>query len=127
MALSTEWQKDENDNKSSINTLFVGSAFAYYIEIADKLYLTPEIGFYFVHSTSKDKTGSVTVSHKGNGFDLQVLPVMLEFRPTTHFGFSASLLGLNYIHLKIKDTDVKANNTDFTLGLNPVIGFKYYF
>ena len=127
MGLSTEWQKDDNDGKSSINTFCVGPQAAYYFEIADKFYFTPEVGFYFAHTNSKDKDGSVTHEDKGNGFLLQVLPVQLEFRPTDHFGFSASLLRLDYAHIKAKDADVKGNNTIFSLGLSPTIGIKYYF
>ncbi len=127
MGLRTSWHKDENDNKNSDNYLLVGPTFAYYFEIADKFYLTPELGFYFAHAKSKDKTGNITNESKGNGFNMQILPVMLEFRPTDHFGFSASLLGIDIAHLKAKDADVKSTGFTFDLGLSPHIGLKYYF
>ena len=127
MELTTSWHKDEDGNKSSNNTFLMGPTVAYYFAIADKLYFTPELGFYFAHVKSKYKSGNTSYDSKGNGFDLQILPIMLEFRPTDHFGFSASLLGIDFAHIKAKDSDVKSNEFKFNLGLNPRIGLKYYF
>ena len=123
-----ETQKYDPDRQYSDSEFWAGAVAAYYFQIADKFYFTPELGFYFAHAKHTDKTGSNSVESKSNGFVFQTLPAMLEFRPTTHFGFSASLLGLELIHLKSKqDSKAKSNDFLFALGLAPQIGIKYYF
>jgi len=125
--LGLETQKYDNDRKYTNSAFWAGAVAAYYFEIADKLYFTPEVGFYFAHSKHTDKVGNNSTESKANGFVFQLLPAMLEFRPTTHFGFSASVLGLELTHMKGKDSNVKSNDFAFALGLAPQIGFKYYF
>ena len=129
MGFATDSQKSHDDNsKYKHGTFVVGGVAAYYFQIADNFYFTPELGFYFAHQKNTNEVGSTSTSYKSNGFLLQILPAMLEFRPTTHFGFSASLLGLELTHLKSKqDPKAKSNDFSFALGLAPQIGLKYYF
>ncbi|MCR5454719.1 MAG: porin family protein [Bacteroidales bacterium] len=126
MSFGLQSHKYDSNNKHTNSSFMLGGVAAYYFHITDNFYFTPEVGFYFAHA--KDKYDNNTTEPKANGFDLQILPVMLEFRPTTHFGFSASLLGVELQHMKSKDNpDQKSNDFEFNLGLNPKIGLKYYF
>lgn len=128
MGFALESQKYENDTKDKNGSFVIGGVAAYYIQLADHFYFTPELGFYFAHAKFTHEVGSNPVESKSNGFLLQFLPAMLEFRPTDHFGFSASLLGLELTHLKSKqDSKSKSNDFAFALGLAPQIGIKYYF
>ena len=128
MELTTQSQKDENNNTESSNCLCVGPICSYYFQIADKFYFTPEIGLFFAYTNYKWTENHVIHNSKENGFDVEIRPVMLEFRPTDHFGFSASLLGVGFAHLTSKDfPDEKSNQFVFNIGINPSIGLKYYF
>lgn len=128
MGFATESQKYDDNRKYKNGSFIAGGVAAYYFELADNFYFTPELGFYFAHAKHTDEVGSTSTDSKSNGFLLQFLPAMLEFRPTTHFGFSASLLGLELTHLKSKqDPKAKSNDFSFALGLAPHIGLKYYF
>lgn len=122
-------QKDDNDNKDSYNALAVGPVAAYYINITDRFSIAPELGFYFAHAKNKYETSAVTTETKYNGFELDANLLNFEFRPVTHFGVGASLLGLSFAHLKEKDSDPEASSNSFifSLGLNPRVGVRYFF
>ena len=87
--------------------------YAYYARFCDGLYYTPGIEAGFVVAAS----GGV---YPGVGVGLNLFA--LEFRPTKHFGFTASLASLNLIALKSAGSTL-----NFNLGVNPTIGLKYYF
>ncbi len=123
----TELMTKDNDTKYRNGVLAIGGAVSYYFQIADKFYYTPEVGMYFIHENDKQKLGNTTNSNKYNGFSLPINIAQVEFRPTSHLGFSASIMSLRFKHLKPKGSDSKSNNFEFDTCLNPVIGFKYYF
>ena len=128
MCFGLESQKQNNDTKYTNSSFAIGPVFAYYFEIANNFYFTPEIGFYFAHSKNTYKVGNNSTESKANGFVFQLLPAMLEFRPTNHFGFSASLFAIELTHMKSKDNpDHKSNDFGMALGISPRIGLKYYF
>lgn len=102
---------------TTTHALTIAPKISYFAPLCKNLYYTPsfEIGFAYANSEGFGLPGL------GIGLTL----VGLEFRPTEHFGFSASLLSLNYVMLS--RYGVTLNNLDFDLCTNPTIGFKYYF
>ena len=96
-----------------IHTLTVCPNFAYYVRLCDGMYYTPGIEAGFVMAISGG-------AYPGFGVGLNLFA--LEFRPTKHFGFTASLASLNLIALKSAGSTL-----NFNLGVNPTIGLKYYF
>ena len=71
------------------------------------------------------KVGKVTIAGAaavaaGVGVGLQLFS--MEFRPTKHFGFTANLASLNFVALASAGSALT-----FNLGVNPTVGFKYYF
>jgi len=128
MGFGFDSHKYDNDRKNTNSSFMLGGVCAYYFEIADKFYFTPELGFYFAHAKNTYKENSHSDESKANGFILQMLPAMLEFRPTDHFGFSASLFAIEVTHMKSKENpDHKSNDFAMELGISPRIGLKYYF
>lgn len=87
--------------------------FAYYARLCDGLYYTPGLEAGFVVAAS----GGVC---PGVGVTLNMFS--LEFRPTKHFGFTANLASLNFVALASAGSALT-----FNLGVNPTVGFKYYF
>jgi hypothetical protein len=97
--------------------------------MADKFYFSPELGFYFAHSKSKQEVGNQSQEQKANGFLLNLVPVKFEFRPTDRIGIAASLFNVGITHLKFKDTgdvDVSSNALSLNLGINPTVGIHIY-
>ena len=87
--------------------------FAYYTRLCDGLYYTPGLEAGLVVAAS----GGV---YPGVGVTLHMFS--LEFRPTKHFGFTANLASLNFVALANAGSALS-----FNLGVNPTVGFKYYF
>jgi hypothetical protein len=127
MTLRRESQKYDSDGKYIKGTFLAGASTAYYMMLAEKYYFTPEIGLYYAHTKIKDKSGNTTTESKANGFMLQMLPIMVEFRPTEHYGFSASIIAIEYSVLKAKDADLKGKDFAFAFNISPRIGMRYYF
>ncbi len=126
--LSETMSKNKDTDVKHRDGIFaVGGVFAYYFQISDNFYITPEFGMYFVHENDKTKYSNTTVSDKANGFSMPINVAQVEFRPTDHLGFSASILSFRINHMKPKDGNDKYNHFEFDTCLNPVIGFKYYF
>lgn len=99
------------------HSLVIAPEISYFAPLCKNLYYTPAFEFGFVYANS-DGYGL-----PGLGIGLTL--VGLEFRPTEHFGFSASLVSLNYTMLSRHG--VTLNSIDFNFCTNPYIGFKYYF
>ncbi len=102
---------------TATHSLTIGPKFSYYAPLCEKLYYTPSVELAFAYG----KTEGVGLP----GFGIGLSIVGLEFRPSEHFGFSASLLSLNYVMLS--RYGVTINNVGFSLSANPTVGFKYYF
>lgn len=98
---------------SGMHILTATPNFAYYVRLCDGMYYTPGIEAGFVMAISGG-------AYPGLGVALNLFAV--EFRPTKHFGFTASLASLNFTVLAKAGVAATAN-----IGVNPTIGVKYYF
>jgi hypothetical protein len=90
---------------------------SYYLPLCDGLYYTPGLEFGFALGAED--------GFSMPGIGLAAHFFTLEFRPSEHFGFSANLLSLNFVSLT--KYGITANVASFDIGVNPTIGFKYYF
>ena len=99
------------------HSLTVCPNISYYLPLCDGLYFAPGIEFGFALGAEDG------ITLPGVGFAAHFFT--LEFRPTEHFGFSANLLSLNVVSLS--KWGVTASVANFNIGVNPTIGFKYYF
>ncbi len=121
-------QTDKDNDTYSVGSLSTGPVVAYYIQLADKFYLTPEIGAYFEHAKITDEDGKKTYETMHNGFRLGAWPILFEFRPTQRFAFAASLFSINYSFLSQKDSSPDYSFTSFSLrlGMDPTVGLRLY-
>ncbi len=127
MQLTHQWQKnDESDTKTSSNNLAIGPTAAYYIRLADRFHLAPELGFFYCHGKMSYERDNHTADYKTNGFELAALPVQLEFRPTDRIGLGVSLLNLEFAHMKRTDADISGNAVNFNIMLNPTVGVRVF-
>lgn len=106
----------------------VGPSFSYYFRLADRFYLTPEIGAFFTHakSTYEHRLTRMTVTEDMNGFGFSLIPAQFEFRPGKRFCMAANMFSLSYSNLEASN----ATSTDgfvFDIGLNPTVGIGFYF
>lgn len=105
------------DSETNAYTVTIGGA--YYVPLCEKLYYTPGIGFGAAFGTS------ASISEVASGFGVSASLFSLEFKPTQHFSISASIVSLDYIWLTYGGYAI--NTLNFNFGLNPTVGFKYYF
>ena len=96
-----------------IHSLTACPNFAYYVRLCDNVYYTPGIEAGFAMAISGG-------AYPGLGVGLHLFS--MEFRPTKHFGFTANLASLNFVALASAGSTLQ-----FNLGVNPTVGFKYYF
>ncbi len=99
------------------HSLTVCPNISYYLPLCDGLYYAPGIEFGFALAVADGFT------MPGVGFAAHFFT--LEFRPSEHFGFSANLLSLNVMSLS--KWGVTGSAAELNIGVNPTIGFKYYF
>lgn len=112
----------ESSDGSISHTITIMPNFAYYVRLCDKFYYTPGFEIGFACGVAKD----ITMPGFGVGLSLG----SFEFRPMQKLAFSVNLLSLNYTFLTYKEKpyiDLKTNNVNFNLGINPSVGLKYYF
>ena len=102
---------------AATHTFTIGPKFSYYAPICDNLYYTPSLEVAFAYGSSSGLNMS--------GFGLGLSCFGLEFRPSKHLGFSASILSVNYVMLS--RYGVTINNVGLNISASPTIGFKYYF
>ena len=96
-----------------IHSLTACPNFSYYVRLCDNVYYTPGIEAGFAMAISGG-------AYPGLGVGLHLFS--MEFRPTKHFGFTANLASLNFVALASAGSTLQ-----FNLGVNPTVGFKYYF
>jgi hypothetical protein len=104
---------------SGVHVLDVSANVAYYVPLCEKLYYTPSVGI----SALCGIADSVPETGYGVGFSASLFS--LEFMPKEHFSISLNLVSLDYIWFRYYDYSFDALN--FNFGLNPTVGFKYYF
>lgn len=120
---------NQTDNTSQI---FLGQfygSFAYYKEIANGLYYTPEFQIGFANGNMQFDVLNFPLS----GMYLSLSLLQLEFKPTEHF---STAINLGYATLasvggaiNYQGDSLSLNTAVFTttLGLTPSVTFKYYF
>ena len=125
-------KQDDKWLRDNLNLFAIGPSIAYYLNVAGDLYYTPEFGFYGYFGQSKTDITSSTVQKNGvGGFGMSFAIGQFEFRPTAHLGLSVNLLAFDYAYLKMKGDDSDNYSTtsavQFSLGIHPSVGFRYYF
>lgn len=108
---------------SATHILSIIPNIAYYVKVCDKFYYTPGLELGFVSGFSEDLSMP--------GFGLAANLGSFEFRPTNKLGISMNLLSLSYVLLTYNNKDYgvhfNSNGVNFSLGVSPSIGLKYYF
>ncbi len=102
---------------TDVHALMIGPNMTYYAKLAEKLYYTPSIFVGFALGIADG------ISMPGIGVGLNLFG--LEFRPTRRFGFTASLASINYVALF--EEEITSSTLGINIGINPSVGFKYYF
>ena len=125
-------KQDDKWLRNNVNLFAIGPSIAYYLNIAGDLYYTPEFGFYGYFGQNKaDKSPSTVQKNGVGGFGMNFAIGQFEFRPTAHLGLSVNLLAFDYAYLKMKGDDSDNYSTtssvQFSLGIHPSVGFRYYF
>lgn len=110
-----------NANSTHAYTITIDGA--YYIPLCEKLYYTPGVEFGTVFG--QKNMGDVFYDINARGIGVRANIFTLEFKPTKHFGISTSIVSLDYIWLTYRD--YSSNTLNFNFGINPTVGFKYYF
>ena len=119
----------DNLNRSEFGVYF-NPNIAYYVKLADRFYLTPEIGGGYELGSFKHKIGSnVLVNGKYNGYYLYFTPLNFEFKVNPRIAISISFGEFYYQDHKYKDSSnqiVDESNT-FSFYLNSCnVGCKFY-
>lgn len=120
--------------RNNTNVITIGPSISYYLNIAGDFYYTPAFGFYGAFGNYKSDITSSTVKKLGvTGFGIQLDLAACEFRPTSHFGFSASLFNLAWTNIKMTDNDsdpetsAKTSSIAVNFMFSPQVGVHYYF
>lgn len=100
----------------NIHAITIGPNITYYARLTDNIFYTPSLTVCFAMAAAVGETIP--------GFGIGINLFALEFRPTKRLGFTASVASMSYTEL----FDYEATSTfGINLGVNPTIGFKYYF
>ena len=100
----------------NIHALTIGPNITYYARLTDNIFYTPSLTVCFAMAAA---VGEIIP-----GFGIGINLFALEFRPTKRLGFSASIASMSYTEF----FNYEATSTfGVNLGVNPTIGFKYYF
>ena len=104
---------------ADVHSLTICPNFSYYLPLCDGLYYTQgiELGY------AMGKTEGISMS----GLGAALHAFSLEFRPTKHFGFTANILSFNVVALNNSEYNFSSTAVNCNIGMNPTIGFKYYF
>lgn len=104
---------------SGAHVLDVSVNAAYYVPLCEKLYYTPGVGISALYGIAD------SLSEKGYGVGFSASLFSLEFKPKEQFSISLNLVSLDYLWFSYCGYSIDALN--FNFGLNPTVGFKYYF
>ena len=80
---------------------------AYYVKLADRFYLTPELGGGYELGSFKQtytSTSSVLVNGKYNGYYIYFTPLQIEFKVNSHFAIGVAIGEFYYENFKYKDS-----------------------
>ena len=119
--LTTNGVMMSEGNSTALHSISITPNIAYYIRIMNSFYYTPSFEIGFVCGIAGGKALP--------GFGLGLALGSFEFRPSTKFGLSLNILSFNYNMMSYKEEGVKfsVNGVNFSLGMTPSIGLKYYF
>lgn len=100
----------------NIHAVVIGPNITYYARLAENLYYTPSFAVSFALGASAGETIP--------GFGIGLNLFGLEFRPTEHLGITTSIASISYVELF---DFISTSTLGIDIGVNPTIGFKYYF
>lgn len=103
-------------DNGNAHAIVVGPNLTYYAQLTENLYYTPSLSVSFVLGAYAEETIP--------GFGIGANLFCLEFRPTERLGITTSIASVSYIELF---DFVNTSTLGIDIGVNPTIGFKYYF
>ena len=138
IGVSLSHQSQNISGVGPVKTTLVGAgpSISVYCPIGEKIFIIPEVSFYYVRgavSTKNNYIGSTNVKSSTDvkGYAGGIIPFQIEYHPKEKFGLSISLVSIEATHLEedngIKNSTNEINQQAFTIGLNPTVGFKFYF
>lgn len=109
----------DNLKQNSVGVYF-NPNIAYYVKLADRFYLTPEIGGGYELGSFKQRYAStVLVNGKYNGYYIYFTPFQIEFKVNPRFSIGVAIGEFYYENYKYKDSSSqivdKSNSFSFTL------------
>ena len=109
----------DNLKQNSVGVYF-NPNIAYYVKLADRFYLTPEIGGGYELGSFKQRYAStVLVNGKYNGYYFYFTPFQIEFKVNPRFSIGVAIGEFYYENYKYKDSSSqivdKSNSFSFTL------------
>lgn len=109
----------DNLKQNSVGVYF-NPNIAYYVKLADRFYLTPEIGGGYELGSFKQRYAStVLVNGKYNGYYIYFTPFQIEFKVNPRFSIGVAIGEFYYENYKHKDSSSqivdKSNSFSFTL------------
>ena len=123
-----------------VKTTLVGAgpSISVYCPIGEKIFIIPEVSMYYIRGAVSNKNNyigsktNIKSSTDVKGFAGEIIPFQIEYHPKENFGLSISLLSVEALHLEEDRASNKNNKNEinqqaFDIGLNPTVGFKFYF
>ena len=101
------------------HTITIGPNVAYYVKLCDRIYYVPEIGLGFAYASFDGVSGV--------GLDSEFKFGAFEYRHSAKWSLSLNLMSLDYTTLSFSGENATSNDVAFQLGINPTVGFKFYF
>lgn len=130
LGLDINTQKNSTESRLTTTMFSIGPQLAYYVEISDGFYYTPELTLSLSLGRLKEKITSSTSSKQGlTGFIGSLDLAAFEVRATEQLAISISLLSLSYEYtgFNMKNTDAKIGYSSFNFALSASVGVRYYF
>lgn len=128
-------QKQPISGEGTLKTtiLGIGPTLGFTIPLGEKVFYTPEISMaYAFAKNTLDSNSPYAITNETQeltGFAFAIIPFLMEIRPKETFGIAISLVSISSVKLK----EDSSNNPDetkqltFNIGLNPSVGFRFYF
>lgn len=94
----------DNLKQNSVGVYF-NPNMTYFIKLADRFYLTPELGGGYDLGSFKQKYAStILVNGKYNGYYIYFTPLQIEFKVNSHFAIDVGIGEFYYENYKYKDS-----------------------
>ena len=136
LGLSFGYQTQKIPGQGDLKTKLFGAGptLSIYFPIGEKFFITPNLSFALVFGNNTlNSISSSPLNYDSQdlkGFAGGLYPLQIEFRPKENFGIAVSMVSITLSHLEEDTTSkIKAeiNQQTFDIGLNPSIGFCFYF